>query len=151
VGPDSAADWDRYWATVQADMAITLGIEHVAVDEGRVVMSMPFKPEISQAIGLFSAGALIQLADVAATWLCSLQLHNADAPQGTFPLAVQLSTNLVANTDHGDAVAHASLISAGRTVMVTHTDVRDEDQRLLMTQTGTYVVRRPRENSSPQS
>jgi acyl-coenzyme A thioesterase PaaI-like protein len=66
---------------------MTLGIEPVAADGDEVVMKMPLKPEISQATGLFSAGALVQLADVAATWLCSLRLRDWGAPEGTFPFA----------------------------------------------------------------
>jgi uncharacterized protein (TIGR00369 family) len=126
-------------------MRITLGIELVTGDTREVVMTMPFKPEISQATGLFSAGSLIQLADVASTWLCSLKLQESGAPDGTFPYAVQLSANLVANTDHGDATACARLVSAGRTVMATHTDVRDERHRVMLTQTGTHIVRVPRQ------
>ena len=141
---DAVAEWNHSWAGVEADIWITLGIEPVTADRDGVVMKMPFKPEIGQATGVFSAGALVQLADVAATWLCALRLRDSGAPDGTFPYAVQLSANLVANTDHGDARAGARLISAGRTVMVTHTEVRDDDQRVLLTLTGTHVVRSPR-------
>jgi 1,4-dihydroxy-2-naphthoyl-CoA hydrolase len=141
---DAVAEWNRSWAGVKADIWMTLGIEPVAASKDQVVMKMPFKQEISQATGLFSAGALVQLADVAATWLCSLHLRDSGAPEGTFPFAVQLSANLMANTGHGDALACAKLISAGRTVMVTRTEVRDEEQRVMLAQTGTHVVRAPR-------
>ena len=86
----------------------------------------------------------MQLADVTATWLCLLRLRAAGAAEGTFPYAAQLSANLLANTDHGAATAQARLISAGRTVMVTHTEVVDDDQRTLLAQTGTHVIRHPR-------
>ena len=84
---------DRFWADVDADIRITLGIEHVEGDEEHVVMTMPFKPEISQATGLYLAGALIQLADTAATWLCHLRLRASGAAEGAFAFAVQISSN----------------------------------------------------------
>jgi uncharacterized protein (TIGR00369 family) len=138
---DALADWKHFWSGIEADMRITLGIDLVAADEREVIMKMPYKPEISQATGLFSAGSLIQLADVASTWLCSLRLRESGARDDAFPFAVQLSSNLVANTDHGDAVARATLVSAGRTVIVTRTEVHDEEQRIMLVQTGTHVVK----------
>jgi uncharacterized protein (TIGR00369 family) len=141
---DFFSEWDRFWACIDADIRITLGIEPVEGDEEHVVMTMPFKPEISQATGLFSAAALIQLADVAATWLCHLRLRALGAPEGT-ALAVQVSSNLIANTDRGSATAHARLLSAGRTVMVTQTEVRDDDGRMLMVQSVTHVVKAPKQ------
>ena len=83
---DAVAEWNHSWAGVEADIWITLGIEPVTADRDGVVMKMPFKPEIGQATGVFSAGALVQLADVAATWLCALRLRDSGAPDGTIPL-----------------------------------------------------------------
>lgn len=142
--PDLLADWDEYWAGIDADIRITLGIEPVEIDEQRVVMRMPFRPEISQATGLFAAGALIQLADVAATWLSLVRLRASGARDGSFPLAVQLSANLVGNTDHGDARAEATITSAGRSLIVTQTRVMSDEDRVLLLQTGTHVIRVPR-------
>jgi uncharacterized protein (TIGR00369 family) len=103
-------------------------------------MTMPFKPEISQATGLFSAGALIQLADTAATWLCHLRLRASGAAEGAFAFAVQISSNLVGNTDSGSATADARLVSVGRTVMVSQTEVRDDDGRALLVQSVTHAI-----------
>jgi 1,4-dihydroxy-2-naphthoyl-CoA hydrolase len=141
----SSADWDRFWGDVDGAIRITLGIEHVEGDEEHVVLTMPFKPEISQATGLFSAGALIQLADTAATWLCHLRLRASGAPEGAFAFAVQISSNLVGNADSGSATAHARLVSVGRTVMVSQTEVRDDDGRALLVQSVTHVVKGPKQ------
>lgn len=137
-------EWHDYWSGIDADIRITLGIEPVEIDADHTLMRMPFAPEIAQATGLFSAGALIQLADVAATWLALVHLRASGAPDGSFPFAIHLGSSLVGNTDHGDAIAHARITSAGRTVVVTQTEVRADDDRLLLAQTGTHVVRSPR-------
>jgi acyl-coenzyme A thioesterase PaaI-like protein len=93
---------------------------------------------------LFSAGALVQLADIAATWLSHLHLRAGQAPEGSFAFAVHLSANLVGSTDQGDALARARITSAGRTLIVTQTEVTDDSGRLLVLQTATHVVRTPR-------
>ena len=138
---DFLADWNDYWADVDADIRLTLGIEPVEIDEEHVVMRMPFAPEISQATGLFSAGALVQLADVAATWLSLVHLRASGAPPGAFPFAVQLSANLVGNTDHGDARAEARISSARRSMIVTQTQVTDDEGRTLLLLTATHLIR----------
>ena len=97
---------------MDADIRITLGIEHVEGDEEHVIMAMPFKPEISQSTGLFSAGALIQLADVAATWLCHLRLRTSGAAEGAFAFAVQISSNLVGNANSEIYIGSSATVAA---------------------------------------
>lgn len=136
------AEWERGWAQVSADIALTLGIEPVRADDeaGEVVLSMPFKPQIAQVTGYFSAGALIQLADVAATAACHRAARRRDGEGAGFPYAVQMSANLLANTDQGRAVATARLMG-GRSVMTVETQVRDEAGKLLLLLTSTHVLR----------
>ncbi len=125
-------------------MSITLGIEAISASDSHVEMAIPLRPEIAQATGLFSAGALIQLADVAATMLCirTVQRRDPGAGKGTFfPLAVQMNAHLVGNTNEGRAVARSTLISAGRTVMVAQTPVRDEQGRDLILLTSTHIIK----------
>lgn len=57
---------------------------------------------------------------------------------------MQLTADLVGNTDRGDALAHAQIYSARRTVTVTQTEVTDDSGRLLLLQTGTHIARIPR-------
>ena len=77
----------------------------------RVVMEMPISRGVIQGTGVFAAGALMQLADVSASALC---VHAAGATSenpAPFPLSVQISVNLLRNTNNGKAisgVAHRS-------------------------------------------
>ena len=141
---DHLADWRDYWAETAADIRFTLGVEPETITDDQVVMRMPFKPEIGQATGLFSAGALVQLADIAATWLCLVHLRNADAPEGTFPFAVQLSVNLVANTRDEDALATAQIVSARPPLIVPQPEVHGEGGRPPPPQPGPHLSRPPR-------
>jgi len=114
--------------------------EPVSGSDAHVELAMKFRPEIGQFTGLFSAGALIQLADVAATALCNRTVQQRDPQGGTFPLSVQMSAQLVGNTNSGRAIARSTLISAGRTVMVAQTLVRDDNGKSLVLLTSTHII-----------
>jgi acyl-coenzyme A thioesterase PaaI-like protein len=57
-----------------------------------------------------------------------------------FPLAVQSSISLVGNTNTGNATSRSKLVSAGRRLIVTTTDVFDDTGRLLTKVDTTYLV-----------
>ncbi len=142
--PAFVQDWHERVKDAQPDMAITLGVEPVSASDTHVEFAMPFRPEISQATGLFSAGALIQLADIAATILCARTIQRRDprAERGTsFPLSVQMDAHLIGNTNAGRAIARSTLISAGRTLMVAQTVVRDEEGKDLVLLTSTHIIK----------
>jgi uncharacterized protein (TIGR00369 family) len=97
---------------------------------------------VRQGTGIFAAGALIQLADVAATSVCFEAMHarEPDVQQHPFPLAVQISTSLLRNTDRGNVFADARLVHSGRTMMIVESKVTDDAGRLLCTVTSTHLV-----------
>lgn len=109
-----------------------------------VVMEMDYHPGARQGTGVYASGIIIQLADVAATSVCFNHMRKHAAP-GTeqdlpFPLAVQISTNLLRNTDHGKIIAESRLTHGGRMMMVCDSTVKDEEGRLLATVTTTHLV-----------
>src|SRR5690349_2423018 len=122
-------------------MQETMGIRLVEATAEHIVMAMPFRPEVAQLTGLFHTGSLLTLADGAATVACLYALdpsgEQADTP---FPLAVQVSANLIRNTGSGTATAEAKVVHKGRTTMVVETSVRDDEGRLLVLATTTHVV-----------
>jgi 1,4-dihydroxy-2-naphthoyl-CoA hydrolase len=111
----------------------------VEVSDERLVMEMPMGPAVRQGTGVFAAGALMQLADVAAT---SAYFHWArrrgeeDAP---FPLSIQISTNLLRNTDRGAVRSETVLTHKGRTLIVAESRITDEAGRLLALVTSTHT------------
>jgi len=116
----------------------------VEADAEHVVMEMPFQPAARQGTGVFAAGAIIQLADVGATSVCfewmKTHVEGADRDNLPFPLSVQISTNLIRNTDHGKITSESRIIHGGRRMMVVESTVKDEDGRLLATVTSTHMV-----------
>jgi uncharacterized protein (TIGR00369 family) len=129
------AKWNDFYSRVD-DVAAALGLEPVSGDDQEVSLRMPWRKEVSQPGGMFSAPSLYGLADICGTFLAMSKVE-----EGRFPLAVQSSVNLVGNTTGGNATARSTLIKAGRTLIVTDTKVRDDEGRVIATVITTYVIR----------
>lgn len=118
-----------------------LGIRLVEVSQERAIGEMQFMPKLQQLTGVFHAGALIALADSTATFACMYWLQEARSDQPrAFPFTIQLSTNLLRNTQHGTVRAEAVPVHRGRTTQVVETRVSDSDGRLLLVVTTTHLV-----------
>ena len=115
------------------DIFIAFGITPVEISSGRAVMKMPFCPNTSQLTGVFAAGSLISLADITATAACGKE-------DGTFPFSVQLSANLLRNTNTGNATAEAQVVHSGRTMKVVETVVSDDSNNVLVRVTTTHLI-----------
>ena len=105
-----------------------------------VVMEMPMSGNVRQGTGVFAAGALMQLADVAATMVCQRAAGSTPDDPKPFPLSIQISMNLLRNTDHGKAITDSRAIHRGRTMTVVESKVHDEEGRLLCIVTSTHVA-----------
>ncbi len=117
-------------------------IEFVSACDGRATVRMPYSKSVTQPNGLFHAGAIVALADVAATAAAFSSLHAAgENNPKRLPLAFQISTNLVGNTGRGMLVAEAEVLSLGRTVIVAQARVVDETSQPVAIVTAT--LRRP--------
>ena len=134
-------NWKQQIEASGGNIILALGLRPLAVDPERAIMEMPMGPNVRQGTGVFAAGALIQLADVAATMVCNAAMDptrtRRDLP---FPLSVQISSNLLRNTDRGKATATARVVHKGRSMMVVESEVRDDRDRLLALVTSTHLV-----------
>ncbi len=126
--------WNEFYEGVN-DVAATLALYPVSGTPEEVVVGMPLRREVTQPAGMYSAPAMFGLADVTGTWLAMLNVA-----EDVFPLAVQSSINVVSNTKSGDVTATATIVRAGRTLIVTDTKVCDEHGKLLTNVVTTYVV-----------
>lgn len=122
-------------------MLDTVGFRLLEVNEQHALAEMEFRPGLAQLTGVFHTGALLTLADSTAT---AASLYAVD-PAGvfdaaSFPLAIQLSANLIRNTGAGKVTAEARTLHKGRITMVVETTVRDEQRRLLAIVTTTHLV-----------
>jgi 1,4-dihydroxy-2-naphthoyl-CoA hydrolase len=135
-------DWAQELAKrIGGTMIASHGTRFVHVSSERVVLELDFKPELTQMTGLFHAGAIISLADEACTALASVHAMGAAGwDPAKFPLTVQLSANLIRNTNRGTLTAEAVPVHQGRTTVVVQSTVKDDQGRLLATVTATQLV-----------
>ena len=125
----------------QGTLIELLGIRVVELGDGRAVEEMEFRPDLCQLTGLLHGGAILALADTTATGAAMTVLNpEGDFDLSRFPLAIQISANLVRNTDRGKITAEAVATHRGRTTIVVETKVRDEGGRLLALTTTTLLV-----------
>ena len=136
-------DWKRGLDESGGNVILALGLRPLEADEHHAVMEMPHGPNVRQGTGVFATGALIQLADVAATMVCFRAMDPTRGdPSTPFPVAVQVSANLLRNTDRGKAIAESRVVHKGRTIMVVESKVRDEEGLLLAIVNSTHFVGR---------
>lgn len=89
--------------------------------------------------GTVHAGALVWFADVVATTLV-LGEGGITPGQPGFPLAVNLTVQLLSNRSSGMLSARAAYVRRGRRVSVVRTVVVDEQDRELLELTSTHIA-----------
>ena len=118
-------------------------MEIVHAGEGRARAKLAFKPHLCQLTGVFHAGAIIGLADTTATAAAMWETDpNGHVRPESFPLSIQVSTNLIRNTGRGALFADAELIHKGKSTIVADVRVTDDLSRLIARSTVTLMLPR---------
>jgi uncharacterized protein (TIGR00369 family) len=126
-------------------MIASHGTHFLTVGEGRAVARLDFKPDLTQLTGLFHAGAIIALGDETATAAAMWETNpSAEFTPELFPLTLQLSVNLIRNTNRGTLTAEAKVLHRGRTTIVVEVMITDDQQRLIATMMATLLAPTPR-------
>jgi uncharacterized protein (TIGR00369 family) len=123
------------------NMVPSLGIETVESGDGRAVGEMAHRPDLTQATGVFHAGAIFTLADTMATvagW--TFADPNKEHGNARFPLAIQSNCNFIGNAGEGKLIAESRVIHGGRTTIVAETIVKSEADRQVALITTTMIV-----------
>ncbi|HUQ29230.1 MAG TPA: PaaI family thioesterase [Usitatibacter sp.] len=94
-----------------------LGATLESVAPGRVEISLPFRPELSQQHGFFHAGIISTIADSAGGY-AGFTLFAAEAGV----LTVEFKLNLMAAADGERAIAIGEVIRSGRTLTICRLD-----------------------------
>jgi uncharacterized protein (TIGR00369 family) len=115
-----------------------IAFDMVSVTETEARGEMQITPGICNPFGTVHAGALTWFADVIAT---TLVLQGVDATKGmeSFPVAVTLNAQLLANRTEGRLGATARWVKRGRRISTVRTEVSDEGGKVLMELTSTHV------------
>ena len=127
------------WNTLTA-----LGGTMLEVREGYAKAVLPLSPEVMQPVAVFHAGALVVLADEAASaaiWGGDFESSSDPAKLAgkKFPYSIQLSVNLFTNDPKGPITAEAKVIRRGR-LTVVDTEIRSCDGTLMTTMRSTHMM-----------
>ncbi len=119
----------------RGDIAFDVG----APRDGAISARMTVTDGMRNPFGTVHAGALIWFADVTATHLV-LDGRTPTPGMTGFPLAINLTANLVGNLSAGTLTATARFVKRGRTLSIVRTTVCGPDDRLLLDVTTTHLA-----------
>jgi len=130
---------------MRGTMMELIGFLPVEVSKERVLAELPFRDDLTQPTGLLHAGAILTLADTAATIFANQNTMPSPGKfdPARFAMTVQLSANFVRNSSAKKIVAEAIPIHVGRRMLVVQTTVCDEDGNLFATVTTTMMTSSP--------
>jgi uncharacterized protein (TIGR00369 family) len=112
-----------------------LGIVIDVAEPERVIARLAWAPGLCTAGGVMHGGALMAFADTLGGVCAFLNL-----PPGASTATVSSSTNFLRAVREGTVTAEAQPLSAGRTVIVVRTDLRDGQGRLAAQVTQAQAV-----------
>jgi uncharacterized protein (TIGR00369 family) len=116
----------------------TIGASVVSVSEGRVVLRLPFRDDLTQQNGFLHAGTIATLADSACGY-AALTTMAADADV----LSVEFKVNMLSPAIGDVFEARGQVLRSGKTIVVTRADVfalRDGAEKLVAAMQGTMIV-----------
>jgi uncharacterized protein (TIGR00369 family) len=139
VTPEAFAARINEWG--RGTMIAAHGTRFVTAGQGRAQAQLDFRPDLTQLTGLFHAGAIIALADETATAAAMWETNpTGEFRPELFPLTLQMSANLIRNTNRGTLVAEAEVVHRGRTTLVVDVRVSDTERRLIAKFVATLLV-----------
>jgi uncharacterized protein (TIGR00369 family) len=113
-----------------------LGMELVAIEDGRAELRLPFRPELATMGETVHGGAIASLIDtagMAATW------SDDTEPEALAGATVTLNVNYTAAARGQDLTAVATVSRRGRSIVFSDVRVTEPDGRLVAT--GSVVQR----------
>lgn len=111
-------------------------VELISNEEARG--TMPVQSGILNPFGTVHAGALIWFGDVTATRLALQGIQVATGGSG-FPLAINVTAQLLSNVTSGTLTARARFVKRGRTIQVVRTEVSSQDGKVLLDLTTSHI------------
>ena len=105
----------------------------------RVVSEMPVTTGIKNPYGTVHAGATLWFADVTATMLVMGGSATSEGMKG-FPLAINLTANLIGNQTEGTFKAVSTFVKRGRSVCVVRTEVHGDGGKLIADVTTNHIL-----------
>ena len=112
-----------------------LEFDIIEITQEYVISKMPIKPGMLNPFGTVHAGAMLWLADVTATVL----LFQNTIKEKSFPVAVNIYTNLLSALREGEITAKSQIVKSGKRIAVVRTVLSGSDNQLLAEVTTTHI------------
>jgi uncharacterized protein (TIGR00369 family) len=117
----------------------TLGVEAVDFDRDRAILRLPFRQENTTVADVVHGGAILTLADIAAT---AAAWSGIDDPTAYRGLTANLSLSFIAAGRGQTLLADARVIRRGSTLTFLEVAVTDEQQETVARAMVTYKLSR---------
>ena len=138
--PEALAQWvGRHF---EGTLMGHLGMRVLEVSKERAVVELPVHPGLSTPSGHVHAGSMVSLADTAATFAAMAVLDRALALD-EMPVAVSISSQIVANVREGTLRAESTVAHPGRTLVAVTTRITADGGKLLALVNSTHFIRPP--------
>ena len=141
LSPQQLADWLNQQYGKETLMN-RLKMRVVEAGPERAMVELTVHPGLFTPHHYVHAGVMVSLADTAAT-IASVAAYRGELDPEQLPVAVSISSQIVANVQEGLLVAVATIPHPGRTLVAASTSVTDGNGRLLALVNSTHFVRQP--------
>ena len=138
--PNVLAEWVN--ARLDGTLMGPLGIRAVSIGAEGSITNLEVQPQVTTPMGYVHGGATVALADSTATWTAISALEADLADPMEFPLAINISCQLIGNVMEGVISAHSQVTHLGRNITTVSTNVTAESGRLLALVNTTHYVRK---------
>ncbi|GAF12590.1 ComA operon protein 2 [Bacillus sp. JCM 19046] len=113
-----------------------LGITYEELSLDKVVMSMPVGPKTHQPYGVLHGGASVVLAETAASIATAININ----PETHVCFGMEINANHIRSKKDGIVTATATPFHKGRTTMVWHIELIDEQNKTICISRCTVAV-----------
>lgn len=139
LSPQELAQWlnEQYG---EETLMHRLRMRVVEAGPERAVVELPVHPGLYTPHHYIHAGVMLSLADTTAT-IASVAAYRGELEPEQLPVAVSVSSQIVANIQEGLLVAESTIPHPGRTLVAAATRVTDGGGRLLALVNSTHFVR----------
>ncbi len=138
LSPEALAEWlnQHFNGTLMEH----LGMRVLAVSKDRTVVELPVHPGLTTPSGHIHAGSIVSLADTAATF-AAMAASKRTLTLEQMPVAVSISTQIVANVQEGTLRAESTVAHPGRTLVAVATRITANGGKLLALVNSTHFIR----------
>ena len=138
LSPEALAQWvGRHFGGTLMEH---LGMQVIEVSRERAVVELPVRPGLTTPSGHVHAGSMVSLADTAATF-AAMATSERVLTLDEMPVAVSISSQIVANVKEGTLRAESTVAHPGRTLVTVTTRITADGGKLLALVNSSHFIR----------